>query len=116
MSGKKFDIEDRLVILAATIALFCKNMPKDIVGQYYGGQLIRSGGSAALNFGEVQGTNTNRDFVNKSTICLKELKETRVNLKILSRIRYGDRSKRLFLLKEVEELIKIIATIIRNKK
>lgn len=116
MSDKKYDLEDRLVEFASVIAVFCKDLPKDVAGLYYGNQLLRSGGSSALNFGEAQGTNTNKDYISKASITLKELKESRVNLKILSKIQYGNEKIRLNLLDEVEQLIKIIATIIKNKK
>jgi four helix bundle protein len=56
---------------------------------------------------------TDRDFKNKATISLKELKESRMNMKILSN--YGDDTMRTKLLNETEQLIKIIATIIKNK-
>ena len=52
-----------------------------MTGLYYGNQLLRSTGSTALNFGEAQGTNSDRDYLNKSSISIKELKELRVNLK-----------------------------------
>jgi four helix bundle protein len=58
---------------------------------------------------------TDRDFKNKATISLKELKESRMNMKILSKINYGDDTMRTKLLNETEQLIKIIATIIKNK-
>ena len=77
---------------------------------------MRSAGSSALNFGEMQGAQTDKDFKNKATISLKELKESRMNLKILSKIDYGNELKRKVLLSEVEQLIKIMATIIKNKK
>lgn len=64
----------------------------------------------------MQGAQTDRDFRHKATISLKELKESRINLKILSKIKYGRESERSKLLDEVEQLIKIIATIIKNKK
>lgn len=85
-------------------------------GIYYGNQLLRSAGSSALNFGEVQGAGSDRDFIHKSNICLKELKESRVNLKILLKVDYGDRDKAEKLLDETEQLIKIMATIIKKKK
>ncbi|MDE3743219.1 four helix bundle protein [Maribacter polysaccharolyticus] len=116
ISNKKYDIEDRLVKLAANAILFCKDLPQDLTGQYYGNQLLRSCGSAALNFGEAQGTNTSRDYINKASICLKELKESRVNLKILHEVDYGKESKRTDILDEIEQLIRIVATIIKNKK
>ena len=113
---RKFDLEDRLVNFAADIVFFCRDMPSDITGQYYGNQLLRSGGSSALNFGEAQGANSDKDYINKVSITLKELKESRVNLKILDRVNYGDSSMRNKLLNEVEQLVRIIATIIKNKK
>ena len=71
---------------AADIVFFCKDMPSD------------------------------KDYINKVSITLKELKESRVNLKILDRVKYGDNSMRSKLLNEVEQLVRIIATIIKNKK
>ncbi|MGB3152367.1 MAG: hypothetical protein WBB27_17050 [Maribacter sp.] len=42
MPEKRFDLEDRLVEFAAKAALFCKGLPTDMTGQYYGSQLLRS--------------------------------------------------------------------------
>lgn len=61
MEGKKFDLEDRLVDFAAQTVLFCKGLPNDLTGQYYGNQLLMSGASSALNFVEYQGANTIKD-------------------------------------------------------
>nr|WP_252730119.1 four helix bundle protein [Zobellia uliginosa] len=74
-----------MVSFAANIAIFCREIPKDFTGEYYGNQLLRSAGSSALNFGEAQGTHTSKDYVHKASISLKELKESRVNLKILTK-------------------------------
>ena len=115
MTNKKYDIEDRLVVLAANAILFCNDLPQDMTGQYYGNQLLRSCGSAALNFGEAQGTNSSRDYINKASICLKEFKESRVNLRILQEVDYGKVEKRTNLLDELEQLIRIIATIIKSR-
>ncbi len=112
---KPFNLEERLVEFAANIALFCKTIPNDFTGQYYGNQLLRSSGSSALNFGEMQGAQSDKDFKNKAATSLKELKETRINLKILNKIDYGEAVIKEQLLDEVEQLIKILATIIKNK-
>jgi len=94
MTEKKYDLEDRLVEFAGNIVFFCKELPSDRTGDYYGNQLLRSAGSAALNFGEAQGTNTQKDKINKLSISIKELKESRVNLRILTKVDYGDMSSR----------------------
>ncbi len=75
---KKYDIEDRLVDFAAKVVFLCAELPNDLTGQYYGNQLLRSGGSSALNFGEAQGANTKKDKIFKLSISLKELKESRI--------------------------------------
>jgi four helix bundle protein len=116
MSTKSYDLEERMVGFAANTATFCQKIPNNFTGNYYSNQLLRSTGSSALNFGEMQGAQSDRDFTNKATICLKELKESRINLKILSKIEFGEESKREKLLDEAEQLIRIIATIIKNKK
>jgi len=113
---KKYDLEDRLVEFAALIVFFGKDLPNDMTGQYYGNQLLRSAGSSALNFGESQGANTARDQINKLSLVLKELKESRINLKILLRVKYGNQERGTKLLDEAEQLVRIIATIIKNKK
>jgi len=113
---KKYDLEDRLVEYAALIVFFCKDLPNDLTGQYYGNQLLRSAGSSALNFGESQGANTVKDQINKLALVLKELKESRINLKVLSKVKYGNQERAAKLLDETEQLVRIIATIIKNKK
>jgi len=77
---------------------------------------MRSSGGAALNYGEAQGTVTTKDFIHKLSLVLKELKETKVSLKILNYVNYGDTEKRNQLIQEVEELAAISAKMILNKK
>ena len=115
MDTKPYDLEERLMNFAADVAIFCREISNDFTGQYYGHQLLRSSGSAALNFGEMQGAQTDKDFKNKAAIALKELKESRMNLKILTRIKNGAKITRVSLLDEIEQSIKIMATIIKNK-
>lgn len=116
MKEKPYNFEDRLVEFAGETILFCKTLPKDDTGRYYHNQLMRSSGSAALNFGEAQGTITTNDFIHKTSIVLKEIKESKVSLKILDYVKYGNQSKREELLQESKELELISARMILNKK
>jgi hypothetical protein len=50
------------------------------------------------------------------SFLLKELKETSVALKVLDYVEYGDDVKRQELLEEAEELCRISAKMIINKK
>lgn len=115
-SEKIFNFEDRLVRFAGECIFFTRNLNKSYENEYYKNQLIRSSGSSSLSFGEAQGTISNKDFVFKVGLSVKELKESRNSLKILNYIKEGDETIRLLLLKEVEELIAIASKMIINKK
>lgn len=65
MSNKTYNFEDRLVEFAANIIVLCKTLPNDQIGKYYFDQMLRSSGTAALHYGEAQGTITVKDFVHK---------------------------------------------------
>ena len=115
-SEKIFNFEDRLVRFAGESIFFTRNLNKSFENEYYKNQLIRSSGSSSLNFGEAQGTISDKDFIFKLTLVVKELKESRNSLKILNYIREGNENTRKLLLIEVEELIAIASKMIINKK
>ena len=118
MREKIYDLEERLTVFAARIVIYVDRMPKSIAGRYYAGQLLRSGGSPALHYGESQAAESDNDFVHKCKIALKELKESRVNLRIqrLAKLMSETDPDMIWLSQECEELIKIIAKIILNKR
>ena len=72
------------------------------------GQLLRSGTSPSLNYGEAQGGESRKDFIHKIKIVLKELRESYVSLKIIKRARLHDSEEKINIgLKENNELISI---------
>jgi len=116
MSTPNYNLEDRLVKFSGDVILFSKTLPSDKAGKTIEDQIVRSSISAALNYGEVQGTGTDKDFISKMRIVLKELKETRVGLKIARYLNYGNNQSLTYLQKECGELIAISATRIKNKE
>ncbi len=113
---KIFNLEDCLVRFAGECILFVRKLEKSYEVDYYKNQLIRSSGSSSLNYGEAQGTITDKDFIFKVSLSVKELKESRNTLKVLEYIKTGDFEERKWLLNEVEELIAIASKMINNKK
>ena len=81
--NKAFDLEDRLVEFAARCINVSDALPSTKAGQHLAGQLCRSSTSPALNYGEAQGAESRKDFVHKMSICLKELRESLICLKII---------------------------------
>lgn len=87
-SDLKYDLEDRLIDFSVIILGVAEQLPKTTAGLHVAGQLVRSGTSPAANYGEVQGSESRKDFIHKFGIVLKELKESRVWLKIIHRKKY----------------------------
>ena len=100
--------------LRENVFFFVRKLEKSYEIEYYKNQLIRSSGSSSLNYGEAQGTITDKDFVFKVSLSVKELKESRNSLKVLDYIKAGDSEERKWLLTEVEELIAIASKMINN--
>ena len=80
-----FDLEDRLIDFALMMDNIVENLPETRIGKHLAGQLVRSGTSTALNYGEAQAAEPPNDFIHKMKVILKELRETRVCLKIIKR-------------------------------
>jgi len=115
----KFDLEERLINFAVEIVYIVETMPDTRAGNHLAGQLIRSGTSPALNYGEAQSGESRKDFVHKMKISLKELRETYVCLKIIYRARlFKSEDKMNSIMKENNELISIfvksVATAQKN--
>ena len=116
----KWDLEDRLIDFAILIIDISESLPNTKAGNHLSGQIIRSGTSSALNYGEAQDAESNQDFIHKIKIILKELRETFVALKIIKRAElYKNEDKLKITLKENDELIAIfVATVktVRSRK
>jgi four helix bundle protein len=80
---KKYDLEQRFIDFAVCIIDISADLENSKAGNHVGGQLLRSGTSPALNYGEAQSAESRKDFVHKMKIVLKELRETLVGLKII---------------------------------
>jgi four helix bundle protein len=81
----KFDLEDRLVDFACMCLDVCDLLPNTKSGQNLEYQLSESGTAPALIYGEAQAAESRADFIHKMKMCLKEIKESRINLKIIRR-------------------------------
>ena len=82
---RKYDLEERLLEFAIRIIATVEKLPDNKVSNHLGGQLLRSGTSPALNYGEAQSAESKRDFIHKFKVILKELRETIICLTILHR-------------------------------
>ena len=81
------------------------------------GQILRSGTSPAPNYGEAQSAESRADFVHKLKISLKELRETGIWLKVITKAEMINPASQLVpLLQETDELIAILFSSVETAK
>ena len=104
----KSELEDRLISFSVLIIELVNEMPNSKAGNHLSGQIVRSGTSVSLNYGEAQSGESKKDFIHKIKVVLKELRETYICLKIIYRTKlYQSEEKMQAALKENNELISI---------
>ena len=111
----KFDLEERLIDFSVLIIEIVNEMPNSKAGNHLSGQLVRSGTSVSLNYGEAQSGESRKDFIHKMKVVLKELRETFICLKIIHKTKlYKTEAKILKAKKENDELISIFVKSIET--
>ena len=71
--------------------------------------------SPLTNHGEVEAAESRKDFLHKLRVCLKELRETKRWLRLVSRLRkLGEPTNVPACLNGVEELIRIFAASVKT--
>jgi four helix bundle protein len=115
--GKFFDIEDRLIDFAVKMIQITKSLPKTTTGKHIANQILRSGTSPASNYGEAQSAESRADFIHKMKICLKELRETNIWLRIIIKANLIKPESFIEnLLDENNQLISIFVTSLKTAK
>lgn len=108
MNTKKYDLEERLIDFAVAIINFVESLPNTKSANHMGGQLLRSGTSPSLNYGEAKSAESKPDFLHKMKVCLKELRESYNCLRIMFRAKlYKSEHQIEDLITECNELIAI---------
>ena len=111
----KYDLEERLIDFSVLIIEIVNEMPNSKAGNHLSGQLVRSGTSVSLNYGEAQSAESRKDFIHKMKVILKEFRETFICLKIIHRSKlYKTESKIIEAKKENNELISIFVKSIET--
>jgi four helix bundle protein len=108
------ELEDRLIDFAVAIIGVAEGLPNTKAGNHVSSQLIRSGTSPAPNYGEARSAESRKDFIHKMKISLKELRETMIWLKIISRKRMVVGDGVIVAIAECDELISIFVSSTRT--
>lgn len=79
-------------------------------------QLLKSGTSIGANIEEAVSAYSRKEFSPKMGISLKEAKETRYWIRLLYETQYLDERQYHSLLQDVEELIKLLTSILKSSR
>lgn len=109
-------LEERLVDFSVMVLTLAGSMQVKIGAKNMASQLSRSGTAPALNYAEARGAESPRDFVHKLRICLKELSETHVCLRVIQKMDFLETDAIGPVSKECDELISIFVVSIRTKE
>ena len=117
MNSANQQIQERTLRFAIRIVKLCKFLDEQggVAGVLYK-QLIRSGTSIGANVREAQSAQSDRDFLHKLEIALKEARETEYWLIILVEAEVIKEEKVRALRQESDEIIKILVTITKKLK
>ncbi|MCX7838668.1 MAG: four helix bundle protein [Anaerolineae bacterium] len=113
-SSKGENIRERTFRFGVRIVKMVNRLPRTTAGFALGSQVIRSGTAIGANVEEADAAESKDDFIHKMKIALKEAQETRYWLRIIieSEMLIDEETKAL--LKECDEIVRILHTIITN--
>ena len=88
MNVNIYNLEERLIEFACAIVEIVGMIPKNIIGNHFSGQLIRSGSSPALNYAEAQDAESKKyslKTMNSFVFLLKvwQLQERKISCLVL---------------------------------
>ncbi|NIN71031.1 MAG: four helix bundle protein [Gemmatimonadetes bacterium] len=110
------ELQDRLIGMAAKSYRIANNLPASRVAAHVSSQLNRCSTSPAADYAEARGSESRKDFIHKMKVCLKELRETFVWLKLAKELELGSGPELDEAIAEADELIGIFVTSIATAK
>lgn len=112
---RRLELEERLIDFSVSIIKMTDRMQNTYSSKYFAQQLVRSGSSPALNYGEAQAGESRKDFVHKMKLVLKELRESYNCLRIIDRADlYKEKQELKELIKECNELVSIFVKSVKT--
>ncbi len=108
---------ERLLEFAVRIVRLAEVLPGNSVGKHVQGQIIRSGTAPMAHHAEAGVAESQRDFIHKMKIGLKELRETERWLRLTQRVPLIKPPELAEpLIKENDELIRIFVASIKTAR
>lgn len=113
---QKIQFKKRLYKFTLSLIEFIDKLPNDNVSRRLGDQLLRSGTSIIGNYIEGQSASSKRDFINYFNTALKSSNESKLWISILKDTKRTNIEITEFLMNELKEFSKILASSILTLK
>lgn len=110
------DLPERTLRLALVMIDLVDQLPQNTKGWVIGKQMLRSGTSIGANVHEADDAFSDEDFTYKCSVARKESSETRFWLRLCQERSMLEPAAADAALKEVDELNRILATIVRKSQ
>lgn len=111
-------LSERLLEFASRIIKLEERLCKSYAGRHIYGQLFRAGSSSGANYEESIAGQSRADFIHKTQVVLKEVRESNYWLRLIKKAKLVEEndSDSNFLLQESFEFIKIFSSSILTAK
>jgi four helix bundle protein len=113
---KPFDIKERSFLFALDVVLACREIQQSEKEFILSKQLLRSGTAVGALIREAHNGESTKDFIHKLAIAQKECDESIYWIDLIITAKVNAHLNLSALKSEAEQLLKIIRTIILNKK
>lgn len=110
----RYDLEERTEKFARNVRIFINKVDKKFHNLEDLKQILRSSGSIGANYIVANEALSKKDFLYRIRICRKEIKETRYWSRLVPENVKGVEERRLELLNESNELLKIFSKIVNS--
>src|SRR3954453_15265156 len=110
-----YDLAERTFRFACAIVRFCRKLAQEPgVTRHIAWQLADAGTSIAANYEEAKAAYSRRDFTAKSSIVLKEARESRMWLRLIEAEQLAPTDEGRPLLNEANQLVAIFTTSVKR--
>ncbi len=116
MEENNKSIKERSFDFAVRVIKFVQKLPKNQASHSIGGQLLDAATSVGANVEEATGGFSKKDFAYKMGVGLKEARESNYWLRLIKASNLAKGDELDYLLKESEELRKILISIVKTSK
>ncbi|MFA6404537.1 MAG: four helix bundle protein [Candidatus Paceibacterota bacterium] len=116
MIKNKNKFKKRLYSWTLNIIRLTDTLPDLLSADVIGKQLMRSGTSIIANYVEAKSASSRKDYINFFTHALKSANESKVWLTMMKDLEIGNREQTCVLLRELDEISKILASSIITLK